>query len=475
MIGGRRISMADGRVREGKGVRIMVTGGRYCMRCGSRLSRDTRASMCAPCRHLAGVGSDHAPEFGRDFWYTDMMRDAFATRDMGTVVRNYRYHPAHGHKPLPQETVSRWLGTVTQSQLSRIESGRNRVDTFDKLVHYAQALKMPADLLWFELPASANDAPELSGTQIFALPGGPLVPAASLRTGSALSDSLIETLDRYVATDNLAGPQSLIGIIPQQIRFIDELLENARGSDRQRLLYVGARYAEFAGWIFQDAGAISNAMQMSNAALDYAQEADNEGLSAYITMRRSNIAADAKRPELALKLIDAAMRNETNLTSRQRAVALRQRAYSYALLGNSEACGHALEDAFRLADRGVDSADDLANYCTPEYLEMEAAHCWVELGQPNKAIDTLQHGLSLWNADYRRDLGLCLARLAVAHASDGQADYALTVAQHALNIARETRSQRTTTQLGRIPIILVDSDAVDEARQLERQLKSLRS
>ncbi len=445
------------------------------MRCGGRLSRDTRASMCAPCRQLSGVGSDHAPDLGPDFWYTDQMRDAFAAHNMGTVVRAYRYHPAHGHKPLPQETVSRWLGSVTQSQLSRIESGRNRVDSYDKLIHYAQSLKMPADLLWFELPVDKNDLPRRPSGEIFALPDGPLVPAASLHTGSALSDSLIETLESYAATDNLAGPQSLVGIVPQQMRFVDELLTDARGKDRSRLLYVGARYAEFAGWIYQDTGALNSAMQMSSLALDYAQEADDEGLSSYILMRRSNIAADATRPELALKLIDAAMNSEMKLSPRQRAVILRQRAYSHALLGDAEACGHALEEAFKLADRGVDSADDLAHYCTTEYLEMEAAHCWVELGHADRAISTLQHGLGEWKAEYRRDLGLCLARLAVAHASDGQTEHTLIVAGRALEIARETKSHRTVVQLARIPAILADRDAEDEARQFERQIKSLRS
>src|SRR3954447_12626513 len=147
----------------------MTSAVRYCMRCGSRLTRDSRASMCAPCRQLSGIGSDHAPDLGADFWYTDQMRDAFASRDMGTVVRAYRYHPAHGHKALPQEIVSRWLGTVTQSQLSRIESGRNRVDTLDKLIHYARSLKMPADLLWFELPEDAEEVPKRSA-DVFALP-----------------------------------------------------------------------------------------------------------------------------------------------------------------------------------------------------------------------------------------------------------------------------------------------------------------
>src|ERR1700756_2636150 len=57
-----------------------MTVGRYCMRCGGRLARDSRASMCTPCRQVSGIGTDRAPDFGSDFWRTDQMRDAFATR-----------------------------------------------------------------------------------------------------------------------------------------------------------------------------------------------------------------------------------------------------------------------------------------------------------------------------------------------------------------------------------------------------------
>lgn len=452
----------------------MTSAVRYCMRCGSRLTRDSRASMCTPCRQLSGIGSDDAPDLGADFWYTDQMRDAFASRDMGTVVRAYRYHPAHGHKPLPQETVSRWLGTVTQSQLSRIESGRNRVDTLDKLIHYARSLKMPADLLWFELPDQKNEAPKRSG-DVFALPDGPLVTATSTRTEGALADSLLGTLDSYYSVDNLAGPQSLVNIAPQQLRFIENLLSNARGKDRKQLLYVGARYAEFAGWIYQDAGAPNSAMQMSSIALDFAHEVDDEMLISYILMRRSNIATDAKRPELALKLADAALDKSTRLPPRYRAVALRQRAQAFAQLDQLDDCASTLELAFKSAESSVDSEKDLAQYCTPEYVEMEAAHCWIELGQPNKAIGTLQHSLAEWKPGFRRDLGLCLARLAVAHAGSGQIENALIVADRSLDIARDTKSFRTETQLARIPHILITQSAEDEARRFEKILRSLKS
>lgn len=431
--------------------------------------------MCAPCRQLSGIGSDHAPDLGPDFWYTDQMRDAFASRDMGTVVRTYRYHPAHGHKALPQEIVSRWLGTVTQSQLSRIESGRNRIDTLDKLIHYARALKMPTDLLWFELPEEKEGtAPRRSG-DVFALPDGPLVAATSLRIESALANSLLEILDQYLEMDNLAGPQSVVNIAPQQLRFVEDQLSKSSDKDREQLLYVGARYAEFAGWIYQDTGALNSAMQMSSIALDFAQEVGDGTLISYIMMRRSNIATDAKRPELALKLADAALDKATSLPPRYRAVALRQRAYAFAQLDRPFDCASTIELAFKFAERSVDSENDLAQYCTPEYVEMEAAHCWIELGQADKAIGTLQHSLEGWQPGFRRDLGLCLSRLAVAHASSGQIENAIIVADRSLEIARDTKSFRTEDQLARIPGVLAAHGAEDEARRFDRSIRSLKS
>jgi transcriptional regulator with XRE-family HTH domain len=430
--------------------------------------------MCGPCRQASGIGTDRAPDLGREFWYTDQMRDAFATRDMGVVVRTYRYHPAHGHKPLPQETVSRWLGTVTQSQLSRIESGRNHVDTVDKLVHYAQALRMPADLLWFSLPDVTKD-PLPRVDEIIALPDGPLVPAASVSIGSAIADALLKTLEHYVVTDNLAGPRSLVHVAPQQLQFLESLLAGARGKDRTHLLYVGARYAEFVGWIYQDTGSLDTAMQMSNTALDFAEEAEDDALASYILMRKSNIATDAARPELALRLAGSALRGAAKLSPRLRAVVLRQQANAFMQSGDAESCTRALDAAFALADQTPDSETDLAHYCTREYLEMEAAHCWVELGRPSDAVATLQQGLAGWRPEYRRDLGLCLARLSAAHARQEQAEHAVYVAERSLAIARETRSFRVESQLVRIPRLLEAGGASDQARHITSLINVLRS
>lgn len=445
---------------------------RYCMKCGSRLSRETKASMCAPCRQVSGIGSDQAPDLGAHFWYTDQMRDAFASRDMGTVVRTYRYHPAHGHKALPQEMVSRWL-SVTQSQLSRIESGRNHVDTLDKLIHYARTLKMPADLLWFSFPDDNDGEPRRGSGGVLALPDGPLVSATSVNTDSALANSLLDTLDLYVKTDNLAGPQSLLSIAPEQLRFVEDLLESARGRDRAQLLVVAGRYAEFAGWIYQDSGSLNSAMQMSSIALDFAEEAEDNRLVSYVLMRRSNVATDAKRPGLALKLADAALARAQDLAQRYRAVALRQRAHAFAQLDDMEGCARALDLAHELAQDSSDTEGDLAHYCTPEYVEMEAANCWVELERPEQAISTLQKSLSEWKPEFRRDLGLALARLAVAHASVDEVDNALIVADRSFDIAKETKSHRIADQLTKIPGRVTEQGAEEEASKFRQRLRHL--
>lgn len=267
-------------------------------------------------------------------------------------------------------------------------------------------------------------------TSLVRLPGGAVVPAATARTEPALADSLLITLDQYAMTDNLAGPHPLLPIVEQQVRFTEQLLIGSRGRGHAQMLYVSARFAEFTGWLHQDAGDLRAAMKWSNTALDLAYEASDAHLVSYIRMRKSNIASDARKPDLAVAFARAALQHPGLLTPRPRAVALRREAHGYALAGDYDACARALDHAFQHATDAADEAD-IAPYCTPSYIEMEAAHCWIELGKPVKAITTLQQGLADWQPDFRRDLGLCLARLAVAHAGTDQPDEAITVAQHA--------------------------------------------
>lgn len=445
------------------------TGMRNCTRCGARIARDNSESLCSPCRRTQ-VHEREAPRFNADFWNTDDMRSALASKNIGIVVRAYRYHPVHGREPLSQTIVAQWVGT-SQAQLSRVESGRSRIRDLDKLTHYARCLHIPANLLWFDIDDADSENHPQESASVFPLPSSPTILAAATHTELALAESLLIILQGYATTDNLAGPHSLLPIAKQQMGFAERILARSRGHGHRKMLYVCARFAEFNGWLHQDTGDLRSAMQWSNTALDLAQEADDTHLVCYIHMRKSNIASDAGKPGLAMAFARAALQNPGSLTPRLKAVALRQEAHGNALAGNRDACSRALDQAFRHATDAPDV--DLASYCTPSYVEMEAAHCWIELGQPDKAITTLQQGLAEWSPNFRRDLGLCLARLAVAHAGAAQPDEALTLAEHSLSIAVDTRSHRTMRQLHRGSKLLATVGADDQAQQLRHRLRIL--
>jgi transcriptional regulator with XRE-family HTH domain len=264
-------------------------------------------------------------------------------------------------------------------------------------------------------------------------------------------------LVEYVKIDNLLGPAHLLDLTTLHLNFIGELLTIADGQVRTELLTVGTSYAEFAGWLYQDAGNPQLASYWTDHALSWAQTADNHLMISYVLMRKSNQASGLGDAGPTLDLAQAALRGQDRLPPRVRALALRQKARGHALAGDPTACARALEAAHEQAAALENQGDDeraLAGYCTPSYLDGEAADCWMLLGQPRRAVTILEHGLAAWPPPYQRDRGLNLARLAVAHAADREPEQACAVAQQAVGIVSNTWSARATAELRRLPALL---------------------
>jgi tetratricopeptide (TPR) repeat protein len=177
----------------------------------------------------------------------------------------------------------------------------------------------------------------------------------------------------------------------------------------------------------------------------------------YVLMRKSNQASGLGEAARTLDLARAALRKQDRLSPRARALALRQEARGHALSEDPLACARALAAAQEQAAAPEDPGGEepaLTGYCTPGYIDGEAADCWMLLGQPHKAVAILEHGLAEWPAQYQRDRGLNLARLAVAHAADREPEQACAVAQEAAGIVSNTWSARATAELRRLPALL---------------------
>ena len=290
-----------------------------------------------------------------------------------------------------------------------------------------------------------------------------------------LAGHLRRVLAEFSSLDNLLGPGPLLTVVPAQLAAVEQLLSDASPEVRGELLDVAARCAELAGWVHQDAGDLATADRWTARAVDYALAGGAPRLVTYVLMRRSNIASDGHDAGRALALAQAALRDADRLTPQLRAVALRQEAHAHALRHDAPASARALDHAMgELLGSGDGEPEfDLTAYCTPGYVGMEAAACWIQLGEPERAIATFERRLNAWPAGYKRDLGLCLARLAVAHAAHRDMEQAGAVGLQAVAVVRETRSARSLRELARLEALLARWDGAPETTELRRALQGV--
>jgi len=125
----------------------------YC-HCGTRLAKDNSGHQCASCERLSRDKLIAPPEVPPEFWQTEQFREAFAAQHMGWVARAYRTHPYHhavyGPHGISQTLLGQWVG-LRQPHVSRFENGPP-TQHLDTLRHWTRVLRIPPELLWFDMP-----------------------------------------------------------------------------------------------------------------------------------------------------------------------------------------------------------------------------------------------------------------------------------------------------------------------------------
>lgn len=369
-----------------------------------------------------------------------------------------------------------------KTQLSMFENGRRDPGPDYRVVFCEVYQCDPRDL---GLKETALAAPRLPLLPAPGVPG----PAAS----PPVLDYLRSVLVQYMRAEPLVGARFLVATVESHLPLIEELCKDATGGVRSEVVRVGARYAEFLGWLHQDTGDCEAAMRWTVRALDYAAELGDPALTSYVYQRRSNIAAEAGQAGHAVGLANAALRAGDWLPDQVRATALRAAANAHAMLGHAAQSASALDEArvyvatasaaggtagtatggtAATATGGTNG--DLAPFCSAAYIDMEAANCALQLGHPAEAVTLLEAGLRHWPAEQQRDRGLCLARLATAHARVENLEAAHTTATEAAAIAQSTGSARILAELGRLQTHLAPWGKLVEIAALNRLLSAMR-
>ena len=497
---------------------------RYC-RCGTRLGRDNPDTLCAACRRRT-QDSLHPPAVPAAFWDSDQLRDALAAGHMGRVVHAYRHHRFHGHRPLAQELVARWLG-ITQAQLSRVETGPPTQD-LDRLSRWARTLKIPAHLLWFRLPDhSWHPAPQVerhadlaasdpSSRRLLVAQWTPQSTASLLehldaegqtqvqtpavavrmahewlvhpppqlvevRTGRRIGERLVRKTEHRVEQlrhmDDFIGGGDLHELVERELRGAIYLANEATYTEAlgRRLLAVVGDLYQLAGWVATDAGMASAAARYYTGGIHAAHAADDPALAANLISLLSYLYSNVGRRDDAVLLAHTAWEGAKHRASATTIALLQERiAWAHARAGEPRQTQRALDEADRCYARR-NPADDpgWVYWLNQQEMQIMAGRCYTELRQPRRAEPLLRGALDRYSDDLAREASLYASWLAESCVQAGEIDEAAAQASRSLLLSTRVNSSRARERRRLLWARLRPHRQAKAVRQFEEQFRAV--
>jgi transcriptional regulator with XRE-family HTH domain len=264
-------------------------------------------------------------------------------------------------------------------------------------------------------------------------------------------------LDTCENDDGVYGPTKTLPVVLGVLGAIGQCAREVRLDVLPQLLSVGARGAEFAGWLYRDVHNPERAALWYSRATEWAQEAGDTAAQGYILLRKSQMAYEERDARRVLTLAQAAQYGPWRLPSYVRAEVTQQEARGLAMVGESLSTIERKLDDTRLLLAGATPDDDpdnhLSSYCNEGTLTLRDASCYIEAGKPHQAATLYKQVLST-DLLSRRDRGYFLARLTSSLALAGEPDDAATAGLEAVQLATATTSQRTKRELMRALVTL---------------------
>lgn len=265
--------------------------------------------------------------------------------------------------------------------------------------------------------------------------------------------SLVESqLPQHYTAANFFGSRSVVHTVLHHAITIRRVLQEPDNHRRGELLRIGARIAEFAGWLLQDLGEFEASLYWSDRSMEWAQEADDSLMQSYVLYRKSNQAHSRGSAQQAVGLAHAAQRLP-NLTPHIKALAVQQEAQGHAAMGKPKTALTKFDEALLLASEPSEAPPKATldvTYCTPTYIAMQRANSLIGLGNPKHAIAMFEGEIAALPKIYRNDQSVYLARLARAYTLAGEPERGAEVAGKSLALVAQTASQRALTELAAV-------------------------
>jgi transcriptional regulator with XRE-family HTH domain len=234
--------------------------------------------------------------------------------------------------------------------------------------------------------------------------------------------------DRFESARKLAqlvGAKKVLPGLIADTRTVRRTAAAAEPAGRPALWLLAARYAEFTGWMAQEAGDDVASMRWTDVAVRLAALGGDPAMASYALVRRADVtlhAADA----LATISWGVQAQSDERVPARIRGLAAQREAQGYALTGDRGSCERALARSANLLAEAAEAAGPLVLGTTnaPDLHSLIVGWCLHDLGDPGRAADILDRAVAGFAPGARRNRTRYVTRTALAHAMAGDLDRA---------------------------------------------------
>jgi transcriptional regulator with XRE-family HTH domain/tetratricopeptide (TPR) repeat protein len=268
------------------------------------------------------------------------------------------------------------------------------------------------------------------------------------RVDAALLTWLETRTDELRAMTNTSAPECTV-LIHALLRTTIGLIDNAAYDQvtERRLHQVAASAAQCAGWLHFDQGEYAAAQRYWFGALHAAHTARNRDLGSGILTDFAYFATWLDHPTAAVSVLEHA--HSRTRSPAARALLHLRRAGALAVLGDASATSRALIAAERDIERAhPESTPPWAAWMSHADLTIDAGRCWLTLGKPQRAEQSLSDGIRMLDPSRQRTRSIALAYRAESALQRQDLDAAAADARTALDTALVTEASRCIKLVG---------------------------
>jgi transcriptional regulator with XRE-family HTH domain len=283
------------------------------------------------------------------------------------------------------------------------------------------------------MPHSTSDGP-LPATALISELG-----SRAVLTDSGLT-SFVRILLEYRRLGHQTGPSALLPGLISQTRVLMNLAGDAAEPMRTKVFGLAGQYAEYTGWLTQEAGDDRAALWWTDLAVDLALRADQKDMASHALVRKALVSMyreDGRRTvELAVQA-----QQDTRASPRVRGLAAQREAQGHALTGDFANCQRALDcSAELLMSHACDEDQDQAGLLLgptsiSDFVQLATGCCLLDLGQPARSAEILDAVVAGIPQTAQRSRARYGARRALAYSAAQEVDHACALAGDVLQIA----------------------------------------